>query len=366
MAVRRVQHLQQRLIEQAAENLVALLKCFPERGLGFEQRASHADVLRALAGKQEGNPWCNGQLDPSRLDARRLVSIPQALQALVQFRGIPRHDRRTMIEVRSAGIGGPADIGRQVRLDALPDTRRNAPQASPRRIRSSPDIASRCSGRSAASALAGVAGAASSSTTCVFVPPKPKELTPAIRVGPAGCQGERFGRDSQSGTVQPQVRVRRLKVRLRRDHTVLHHEHHLDDPRDAGDRFRVPDIRLDGRDVQRRLVIVAAEDFGQSQGLDGVAQRRPRAVRFDVTDAVTGQARLSQRRADHRLLRPPAGGRDPRGASILVGRRTANHRPHRIAVPDGVRQPLEDDHPAPFASNVAVGTGIEGPAAAIR
>lgn len=52
--------------------------------------------------------------------------------------------------------------------------------------------------------------------------------------------------------------------------------------------------------------------------------------------------------------------------SILVHSRSTNGGSDRVAIADGVRQPLDDDAADPFAAGLAIGTVIEAIAFAIR
>ena len=59
--------------------------------------------------------------------------------------------------------------------------------------------------------------AGASTIRCVFVPPKPNELTPAIRGRSPRGQAMLLRRNRQPRAAQIDVRIERFEIRLRRD-----------------------------------------------------------------------------------------------------------------------------------------------------
>ena len=126
------------------------------------------------------------------------------------------------------------------------------------------------------------------------------------------------------------------------------------------------------------LVFTEPSDAGTSRGaslaehgpqrgeLDRVAERRAGAVRLDVVDPPRGDAGVPVGRAQHRLLRRSARGRQAVGATVLVDRAAADHRVDRVAVGQGPGERLEHHHPHALAADVAVGRRVEGLAAPVR
>ncbi|HEY0987354.1 MAG TPA: hypothetical protein VGD80_09900, partial [Kofleriaceae bacterium] len=86
------------------------------------------------------------------------------------------------------------------------------------------------------------------------------------------------------------MRIRFAQVEVRRDLVVRQREYHLHDPGDAGRGLEVPDVGLHRADQDR----VIAEHLAERLHLDGVAERRPGAVRLDVINIARGQARASE------------------------------------------------------------------------
>jgi hypothetical protein len=99
--------------------------------------------------------------------------------------------------------------------------------------------------------------------------------------------------------------------------------------------------------------------------LDRVAQERAGAVGLDVLDPPRVQARPPVGGAEHGLLAPPARGRQPVGAPVLVDRAAPDHGIDRVAVGQGAPQRLQHDEAGPLAADVAVGPRVEGLAQAV-
>ena len=116
----------------------------------------------------------------------------------------------------------------------------------------------------------------------------------------------------------------------------------------------------------RRRSVCARNTRVSADELDRIAERRARAVRFDVADRVGRDAgdRLCER--DHFRLSVGARRRvADLGRSIVVDRAAADHRDNRIARVEGVLQPLQDDDADAVAADGAGGGGVEGAAVAV-
>ena len=86
---------------------------------------------------------------------------------------------------------------------------------------------------------------------------------------------------------------------------------------------------------------------------------------LDIADLGRGDPGIVQRLPDHRLLGQTVGRGETVAAPILVDRGPGQHRPNRIAGPDGIGQPFEQDHAGPFAAHIAIGASVKGFAATI-
>ncbi len=205
-------------------------------------------------------------------------------------------------------------------------------------------------------------------------------LDDGVRVGAADAEG-RDARAARLAGLRPRpgllqqgdaaggpVDVRRGLVHVQGlgQHAVLHREHHLDDARDTGGRLGVAEVRLD-RPEPQRPVLGALQAVGGQQGLrlDRVAEHRAGAVRLDDVDLARRQTGSGQRLPDDPLLGRAVGRGESVAGAVLVDRRTADHREHRVTVALRVAQPLQQQHADALAPAGAVGRRGEGLAAAV-
>ena len=146
---------------------------------------------------------------------------------------------------------------------------------------------------------------------------------------------------------------------------MLEREQHLDQPGDAGRRFEMADVGLDGTDHQRPLAVMRCpEDRAQRPHLDRIAERSSGAVRLDVTDVSGVHAGVRERGADDLFLRLGIRRRQAVAAAVLIQGRSVNDTDDRVAIADRVRQPLQHHQAAALGANVSVGRRIERVAAA--
>ncbi|GAA1539921.1 hypothetical protein GCM10009827_069060 [Dactylosporangium maewongense] len=145
---------------------------------------------------------------------------------------------------------------------------------------------------------------------------------------------------------------------------VLEREDHLDDPGDAGGGLGVAEVGLHRPEPQR---LVAALPVGGEQRLrlDRVAEARAGAVRLDDVDLGGGYPGGGERGADDPLLRGTVRGRQTVGGAVLVDGGAAHDGEDRVAVGDGVRQPLQEQDADALAPAGAVGVVGERLAAAV-
>ena len=125
---------------------------------------------------------------------------------------------------------------------------------------------------------------ASSRTTCALVPPKPKELTPAV-AGPSVSGQASSPRDPQREGIEVDVGVRAGEVEARGDRAVVQGQGRLDQPGDAGRGLEVPDVGLHRAERAGTSRVASLAEHGPQRGeLDGIAERRAGAVGLDIVD----------------------------------------------------------------------------------
>ena len=115
-----------------------------------------------------------------------------------------------------------------------------------------------------------------------------------------------------------------------------------------------------------RTRAVSAVYLGQTGIFDGVTHRRAGTVRLHHPYGVGVHVRRSQCRTICRDLRGARRRGDVDGAAILIGRRAAHHREDPVTVPQGVGQPLEQDHRATFGGDEPVRRDVERMAGSAR
>ncbi|GAB2663600.1 hypothetical protein GCM10027271_22890 [Saccharopolyspora gloriosae] len=161
----------------------------------------------------------------------------------------------------------------------------------------------------------------------------------AVALRPVALLGEQLDRSG----APVHVGRRGVHVQAARQHAVPHRQHHLDHTGDPGGGLRVADVRLDRPEPQRRLAVLAV---GRQQGLrlDRVTERGARAVRLHYVHIGRFEVRVAERGADDALLRRPVRRRQPVRRAVLVDRRPAHHRQHRVPVALRVGQPLQQQN----------------------
>ncbi|ONK15515.1 hypothetical protein STBA_63350 [Streptomyces sp. MP131-18] len=173
-------------------------------------------------------------------------------------------------------------------------------------------------------------------------------------------RGER-GLHAEAEVVERDVRVRVLEVEAGREFAVAQRQQRLEQPRDTGRAFQVPDVGLHRPDGQERFLLPrGAEDRAERRGLDGIARAGAGAVQFD------------ERHVGRVHPGPPVGQRDavllgalprhgePRAAAVVVHGAAVDDSVHGVAVGQGRGQRLEDDQTGALAADVAVGALVEG------
>ncbi|GAA5607385.1 hypothetical protein Sgri01_05731 [Streptomyces griseus] len=162
------------------------------------------------------------------------------------------------------------------------------------------------------------------------------------------------------------MRGRFIGMQRRRQLTVPHRHHHLDDPGHTRRRLRMPDVRLHRPQPQRTpLRPVLAVRGQQRLRLDRVAQRRPRAVSLHHVHFAAGQTGVGQGLPDDPLLGGAVGRRQTVRRTVLIHSRTTQHPEHPVTVATGVRQPLKEQYAGALGPPRAVRRLGEGLATAV-
>ncbi|CVA25122.1 Uncharacterised protein [Serratia marcescens] len=179
------------------------------------------------------------------------------------------------------------------------------------------------------------------------------------------AERHRLGGDDGVEAVQIDVRVQRAEVHVARRLAVAQHFHRLDQADDPGGPFQVADVGLH-RSQHHRLAAVAAQHVLQGAHLDRIAQRRAGAMAFDVVHVLAAQPGFRQRPRDDGLLRQPIRRRHGYAASVLVHRRSADHRQNSVTVGLRVAEALQHHRACAFATAIAVRRLIKCGASPLR
>jgi hypothetical protein len=138
----------------------------------------------------------------------------------------------------------------------------------------------------------------------------------------------------------------------------------LDQGGNAGGRVEVANVALDGAQPQRRCAL-RAEHVAQCRDFNRVAQQGAGAMGFDHVQIVRPYIGHGEGFADHFHLAVDARRRESDLArAVVVDGRGAHDGAHRIAIPDRVRQTLEQDGAGAAARQRAVGSIVERAAVA--
>ncbi len=167
--------------------------------------------------------------------------------------------------------------------------------------------------------------------------------------------------------VQRDPRVRCLVVEAGRDLAPMEGQGGLEETDHSGGTLQVSHVRLGRADREGQSAAGGrAQDGAQGRGLDGVAEGGARAVQLHVVDVRRVDARPVVGQAEHLALRGRARHRESVRGAVVVDRAAADHAVDRVAVGQGPGEGLEEDGPAAFTADIAVGAGVEGVAAAVR
>ena len=192
-------------------------------------------------------------------------------------------------------------------------------------------------------------GGASSSTTWTFVPPTPKELTPARRGASAGGSQGRNEVTTRKGELsRSSFGFGRVEVEARRERLVVQGERRLDQAGDPSRRIEMADVGLDRADRAKARFGCSpgAKRLGEPGDLDRIAELRGGAVGLDVGDRLRIDAGEGLGQSDDAGMSIDAGRREAHfGRAVVVHAGALDHRVDRVAVIERVRQPPQGHDP---------------------
>ena len=202
-----------------------------------------------------------------------------------------------------------------------------------------------------------------------------------VCVGAAGPEGADAGGQRRAGTAgtpgfglrhQPETGCREVyggvwaAMQQRRGQGgVAELQQHLRQPGHAGGGFQMADGGFYRADRAGCRAWVRREHGAEALDLEGVAQRRASAVRFDVVDVARRHARRGQRGADRTGLGRRAGDGVAVGAPAVIDRRSADHAVDAVAGRQRRRQRFQDGDRHALPGDVAVAAGAKAAAAAV-
>ncbi len=330
---------------------IARLDRRPEDGLALEQRSRHPVPLRPLTREHEDDsPRSVDGVQRARVDRGTALPCEEARERTIELRVRARDDgqplRRPAAARRPLCAEGRERRAPSVRSQGGPKVEDRRPERLRALGGDGEDLRPR--GRPLLEYDVAVGAAQAEGAD-----PGDQAL---LRGGP-GAQG-RGHREAQ--LCERGVRVRRLEIEVRRQLTVLDRQSCLEEAHDAGRSFEVSDVGLCRADEKGEAFGAPCAQHGPERpGLDGIAERRARPVGLDVLDRRQGHPGAAIGGAQHRLLRPGIGSGHPVAGTVVVDGAAANHTIDGIPIGHRAGQRLEDGDPAPLASDVAVGAGIE-------
>ena len=155
-------------------------------------------------------------------------------------------------------------------------------------------------------------------------------------------------------------RVGVLEVQVPRDDAGMQREGGLDDGSDAGCGFQMPEVGLDGTDIERIVLASSAPvDRRRRPKFDGIPDLGAGAVGFDILYVQRPRAGSRESGFDDLLLGLAARHCEPRCGAVLVYGTAPNQRPDSVPVVFRVHQTLQHHDAATFTAHIAVGRGVE-------
>ena len=208
---------------------------------------------------------------------------------------------------------------------------------------------------------------ASSKTTCAFVPPMPKELTPARRGVAHSGQALALVPIKNGLLSSLELRIWRTKIHERGKLAVLQHLDRLDEPCDSGGDVEMADVGFEGSELAEAYVVCPGPENGvEGSELDRVAERRPGAVRLNIGDrAGIYLCERLRRRDDLDLAVDARRGITRLRGAVVVDRAAADDGVDGVPVGHGVGEALQHHDAGASARTNAGGGGVERTAVAV-
>ena len=210
--------------------------------------------------------------------------------------------------------------------------------------------------------MLGATAGASSSTTWAFVPPMPKELTPALRGTPLLIHAERWPLATKGLRSRSSCGLGSRKFTRGGYLLVLERQNSLDQARNPGCRIEVTDLGLERTQtakcaVRRRC----AKDLRQSGDLNGIAESAFPSMSLDVGDGPWIDSGQRLRQGNHFDLTVHARSRVASfHCAIIVDGRAANYGMDCIAIRQRVGQAFKNNNPSACTRTRAPRIRIDG------
>ena len=379
----------ERAAEQRGHHLVGLTERVGHDRLGRPQPLQHVDVLRALAGVQEGNLRSGPAADEDTLltdhAVHRGVAAGQRFDGFVELArqvgciGEVDGEPHGGLADRWIGPGGsrrstgarlverPVHLGQQIGVVTPTQHQR----ATRRGLGGIGDDVGRGGGRCSRArqrrrgehARRGLVAARhvlfEHDVEVRAAEPEGAHASPA---DPARRRGPlaQFGVDRERHAVPVDVGVRVVEVEAGRQHLLVQTAHHLEHAGGAGSGLEMADIRLHRteRDAADRRT-GSPEHLGQALELGGVADPCRGAVGFDRGDGAGVLSGDLPGALDGEPLTDRVRGRDALALAVARTGDTEDDGVDLVAVTFGVLQPLEHEQRRALTHHETVGAGIE-------
>ena len=165
----------------------------------------------------------------------------------------------------------------------------------------------------------------------------------------------------EEGDIVPLDRgVRLFKSRRRGDSAVVQCETRLQQTCHSRSRLQVANLTLDGADCNPVTSTGSGEHPTERLQLGSITNLRAGPVCLNQFDAPCTVSGLLHGAQDRLLLTPSARCGDALAATVARGADSTDHRVNRVAVSDGVSEPLENHTAGTLAHHEAVRPRIEG------
>ncbi len=359
-------HLAQRPGQPGVEVGAHLVQRSGEHREGPGQFAAHSGALAALAGEEEGDLFARADAAGGQCGVD--AAGGELAQRAQEVRAVLAHDDGPVLEGGTSGGQGPADVGRLKVGVVLGDVREESGRlgAEPGGGLGGQRPQGRCRGRPWHGL--GLRG--------------PVFRQNDVAVGAAHAEGADTGEQwaavlavpgavlclhLEVEPVQRNDGVRGLEVEAGGQFAVAERQGSLEQARDAGGALQVADVGLGRADPQGPAGIASRAEHRAERGrLDGVTDLGAGSVQLHVADLGGVDPGLFVGEPEHLFLPGLQWHGQPVAAAVVVDRAAADHAVDRVSVRDGPGQRLEDDDAAALTPDIAVRTGVEGEAAAVR